>query len=218
MGSGNEQRATAQEEHLRTAFSQALDRPGSASQSPDRARSSRAERGAAFVDGLFRAHANDVYRMVASLLGAGASDADIQDLTQQVFLAAYRSHSRFRGECKPQTWLYGIASNTVLTYLRSRRRHKRLVEALELEPNQRFSANLEDNVAKRQELQHVWRCLMKINPKKRIVYVLYEVEGLSGKEIADALKINEATVRTRLHHARKELTEAWRKSEGKAPK
>lgn len=166
----------------------------------------------AFVDRLFRQYAPDVHRMVASLMGAGASDADIQDLTQQVFLAAYRAAPRFRGDSQPKTWLYGIASKTVLMHLRSRRRHKRLVEALETEPQMQTGPDLERAVETREALRAVWRCLMQIPAQKRIVYVLFEVEGLSGKEIADILEVNEATVRTRLYHARQELLKAWHKT------
>jgi RNA polymerase sigma-70 factor (ECF subfamily) len=62
------------------------------------------------------------------------------------------------------------------------------------------------------ELEAVWQCLMRIHPRKRIVYVLFEVEGLSGREIAEALEIKEATVHTRLHHARRELMRMLEKS------
>ncbi len=53
---------------------------------------------------------------------------------------------------------------------------------------------------------------MKIRAEKRIVYLLFEVEGLSGKEIGDILDLNEATVRTRLFHARKELVRLLERS------
>jgi RNA polymerase sigma-70 factor (ECF subfamily) len=157
------------------------------------------------IDAVFRRHAGDVYRMVASLLGAGASDADIQDLTQEVFLQVHRSLDRFRGESKLETWLYAIATRVVLMHLRSWRRHRRLVKALEDEPTIRRFGDLERATVERAELLRVWRCLMKIGAEKRMVYVLFEVEGLSGREIAEILAINEATVRTRLFHARKEL-------------
>jgi RNA polymerase sigma-70 factor (ECF subfamily) len=49
---------------------------------------------------------------------------------------------------------------------------------------------------------------MRVSPKKRVVYLMHEVEGLSGQEIALALEIPVATVWTRLHHARKELLKA----------
>jgi RNA polymerase sigma-70 factor, ECF subfamily len=166
-------------------------------------------------DDVFRDHAARVHRMVASLLGPGASDADVQDLTQEVFFTVHRSLDRFRGESKVETWLYGIASNTVLMFLRSWRRHRRLVNALEAEPIYSKRADGEQATLQKDEVVRVWRCLMKIAPEKRVVFVLYEVEGFSGKEIADTLGINEATVRTRLFHARRELIARCEKLEKK---
>ena len=127
----------------------------------------------------------------------------------------HRALPRFRGESKVTTWLYGIATKTVLMHLRSRRRHRRLVEALEvsamIEPQHEES--IERSVESRRELARVWRCLMRIKPKKRVVFVLHEIEGMSGKQIAQALDIKEATVWTRLFHARKELFEGLRRGQ-----
>ncbi|MEQ8276414.1 MAG: RNA polymerase sigma factor [Deltaproteobacteria bacterium] len=166
------------------------------------------------IDQLVRQHGARVYRMVASLLGPGASDADVQDIAQDVFLGAHRALPRFRGDAKVETWLYGIATRTVLMHLRSWRRRRRLKQAVEAEPIVDRSPDVERTVAERAELMRVWRCLMQIPAKKRVVYVLYEVEGLSGKEVAEALDINEATVRTRLYHARKELMALYEKMGG----
>jgi len=117
----------------------------------------------------------------------------------------HRSLGRFRGESKVETWLYGIAIRVVMTHLRSWRRHRRLVKALEAAPEPQHAIDVERAAASSEELRRVWRCLMQLTPEKRTVFVLYEVEGMSGKEIADVLEIEEATVRTRLFHARKEL-------------
>ena len=155
------------------------------------------------LDGLFRAHADDVHRIVSRLLGLGATEADVDDLVQQVFLAVHKSLPGFRGESKPSTWIYGIASRTVLHHLRGRRRYRIMMERLEERPwpIERPEPQLES----RDELRKVWRCLMRIKPKKRVVFVLHEIEGMSGPEIAEMLEINEPTVRSRLHHARREL-------------
>ena len=159
------------------------------------------------TEDLFARHFDDVYRMVAHLLGPGASDADIEDLTQQVFVAAHRGRHRYRGEGQPTTWLYGIATNVVLNALRSWRRQRRLVAALE--PEARSPApSPEARTEARAELARVWRCLMHVPPKKRIVYVLHVVEGRSGEQIAQMLGVPVGTVWTRLHHARKALEAA----------
>jgi RNA polymerase sigma-70 factor (ECF subfamily) len=164
------------------------------------------------LEALFRAHFGDVYRMVGHLMGPGATAPDVEDLTQQVFLAAQRGLPSFRGESKPTTWLYAIASRVVLTQLRSWRRQRRLREALAAEQlDLERSRTPEEALATRQELLRVWRCLMRIKPKKRVVYVLHEIEGVSGAQIGELLAIPEATVWTRLHHARRELSKALRR-------
>ena len=155
------------------------------------------------LEGLFRQHAEDVHRIVRRLLGPGATDADADDLVQQVFLAVHRALPRFRGESKTSTWIYGIASKTVLHHLRGRRRYQVMVARLDEDPWPVHRP--EGQIESRDELRRVWRCLMRIKPKKRVVFVLHEIEGLSGPEIAEMLSIGEATVRSRLHHARREL-------------
>ncbi len=156
---------------------------------------------------LFARHAHDVGRLVTRLLGPGASRADAEDLTQQIFLAAHRALPTFRGDSKPSTWLYGIATRLVYREIRGWMRRRRMIATLESilavkpaahEPHDRA-------VEQRQELARVWRHLLEIGAKKRLVLILHDVEGLSGREIAEALQIKEPTVHTRLYHARREL-------------
>lgn len=168
------------------------------------------------LEALFRDHFDEVHRRVARLLGPGAPLADVEDVTQQVFLAAHRALPHFRGESKPSTWLCGIAARTVMTEVRGWRRRRRLVAALEREPSPVADpGDLDEAVARQEELRRVWRCLMKMSAKKRVVYLLHEVEGLEGAQIAEALGIPVATVWTRLHHARRELLRRLGREEGK---
>jgi RNA polymerase sigma-70 factor (ECF subfamily) len=164
------------------------------------------------ADLLFRRHGRDVMRFVRRMVGPNGA-ADVEDLTQQVFIAVHQNLDRFRGDCAVTTWLYGIASRTVLMHFRTGRRRNRAIEAFgnETRTQETAAASAESSFEVRQELERVSRCLEQIKPKKRIVFVLHEVEGLSGKEIAHALDINEATVWTRLFHARRELVALLRK-------
>ncbi len=131
----------------------------------------------------------------------------IKDLTQDVFIAAGAALPAFRGDSKVSTWLYTIASRIVLNHLDSWRRHRRMLANLESAQLPAPADNIESRLMQQQELRLVWRCLLRIKPKKRIVFVLHQIEGRPGAEIAELLQINEATVWTRLHHARRELTE-----------
>ncbi len=157
------------------------------------------------IERLFREHAADVYRMLGRLLGREAGSADLEDLTQQVFIAAHRALPRFRGGSSPRTWLLGIASNLAMVFLRGKGRRLRLFHALEREPIRDTVRSAEDVIEARERLRIVSRCLEMLNPKKRMVYVLHELEGLGTREIAEVLNTKETTVRTRLFHARKEL-------------
>jgi RNA polymerase sigma-70 factor (ECF subfamily) len=159
------------------------------------------------LESLFQTHATDVSRLVSRLLGPGASRADVEDLVQQIFLAVHRALPKFRGESKTSTWLFGIASRTVFKEIRNRTRQRRMVASLEamISVGPTTGAPHDQKVIEHQELARVWRALMEIAPKKRIVFVLHEIEALSGREIAVALDIREGTVHTRLYHARREL-------------
>lgn len=179
------------------------------------ARSRVVEAGDAEV--LLSRHFRDVYRIVARLLGPGAPEADVEDVAQQVFLAAHRAWPRFRGESQVSTWLYGIATRVVLTQLRSFRRQRRLQAAVELEPVYSEVRRPDQRYEDREELQRIWWCLLKIKPKKRVVYLLHEVEEKSAEEIGALLEIPIGTVWTRLHHARRELEQLLEKSARRQP-
>jgi RNA polymerase sigma-70 factor (ECF subfamily) len=157
------------------------------------------------IERLFREHFADVYRALGRMLGPGADVDDIEDLTQQVFISAEKALPRFRGDAKPMTWLYGIAHRSVLMFLRSRRRRRKMIDSLRSEPAP--TGDPTRRIEQRDELRRVWRELMEIKPQKRLALVLFEVEGLSAAEIAEVMNVAENTVWTRLHHARRELSE-----------
>lgn len=158
------------------------------------------------LEALFRAHAEDVHRIATRMLGPRASQSDVDDIVQKVFLAAHHALPRFRHESKTSTWIYGITTRVVLNDLRSRRRYYEMVERYqEHAPLEAHAPDLEAQIADRAELERVWRCLVKIKPNKRVVFVLHELEGMTAAEIAEALRSSEGTIRSRLRHARQEL-------------
>ena len=175
-----------------------------------RSRSSTLCSRTADFDAIFEENVSQVFRIVRRLLGPAVPEADVDDIVQQVFVVAHRNLPRFRGEAKISTWLYGIASRTVLNYLRKRRRHRQMLARLEehIHTDGRTTSDLAQEVEDGLRLHEVWRALMKLSPKKRLVFLLFEVEGRSAPEIAHLLKTREATIRSRLHHARRELRHA----------
>lgn len=191
---------------------------------PPRGSSSAAQRALAravpeelTIESVFRHYVDDVHRIVARLLGPSAGRADVEDVVQLVFIAIQRALPRFRGDSKLSTWVYGVSARVVMTQLRGWRRHRRLLAALGDHLQAADTYTPEQSASERQELARVWRCLLRIKPKKRVVYIMHELEDLSGNEIAEALEIPVATVWTRLHHARKELLAALAREQGGTP-
>jgi len=156
---------------------------------------------------LFLRHRSDVARLVQRMMGPGA---DVDDLVQEVFFQVHRSVKDFRGQARFSTWLYRVTVNVVLMQRRSAKSRPLLVEAPEgLTP---VDAGLtpDEDAARRSRIAAFGRLLEQISEKKRTVFVLHELQGLSATEISEIVDAPVLTVRTRLFYARKELAELLR--------
>lgn len=138
---------------------------------------------------------------------------DATDITQEVFIKAFQSIKRFRGQASFYTWLYRIAVNSCITFIK-RAKRQRFINYETIDETLVSSEILEYFTAKTKaekgallkELQEkLNEALQKLSPKHRIVVILHEVEGMSHKEIADITRTSEGTVRSRLHYAKKML-------------
>ena len=160
------------------------------------------------LERLYEDNAEMVRRAVLRLHGPGA---DVDDLVHDVFLVALRRGGSFEGRSSASTWLYGIAIKVVATARRRERVRRMLSFSFALEGDD--AAEPVENLTPARLFEHreasraVYRILDRIVEKKRAVFVLYELEGLSGEEIAEAVGCPLKTVWTRLHHARKEFTQ-----------
>ena len=155
---------------------------------------------------FYRAYRNDVARNLNRVLGPGRGDVD--DVLQEVFIEVFRSIQRFRGDAKISTWLYRVCVNVALQRLRKRRR---LAEVQTPEgPEPRDEATPQRTLESRERMAAVYRILDELAPKKRVVFILHEIEGREPKEIAGIVGAPVLTVRTRLHYARKEFFERAR--------
>jgi RNA polymerase sigma-70 factor (ECF subfamily) len=159
----------------------------------------------------------DNRRIVAATLYRVLGDrGELDDLVQEVFVIAFRGLARFRGDSKISTWLYRICVNVALGKLRSRsRRPPALPMAVPRESTPEESPDTPERLLERRDdVARVYRALDQLAPKKRVVLVLHEIEGLDLKEIAEIVKAPQVTVRTRLHYARKEFYALLGKPEG----
>lgn len=165
---------------------------------------------------LVEPYAPRVYSVVLRMTGDRAA---AEDLLQDALLQAYRSLDRFRGECSFYTWIYRIAVNKALNWIR-RVKGKIHFESLD-EPLptrdgqvQREIVDLRDSPetrsAQSEMAQMIEQALSTLSDVNRIVFTMREIEGQDYAEIARMLECTEEAVRTRLCRAKRELKERLR--------
>jgi RNA polymerase sigma-70 factor (ECF subfamily) len=148
---------------------------------------------------LYRTHAQTVARWASRL---GGPSVDVEDVVQEVFLVVQRRLDGFRGDAHIATWLYRITANVV----RWRRRKEKW---------RRWLAGSADDVAGRiaargptpLEALEVYRVLDGMRERYRTVLILFEIEGMTGAEIAKLMGTKPDTVWVWLHRARKQFRE-----------
>jgi RNA polymerase sigma-70 factor (ECF subfamily) len=163
---------------------------------------------------LVDTYSGPIYRLALKIL---EDPQDAEDVLQETFIKAYRHLREFEGRSRISTWLYRIASNEAFMLLR-----KRHPEALSVDE----SVNAPDEESEQEPVEIVdWCCLPEeellsaesrgmldkaidqLTPALRAVFLLRDIEGLSVRETAEALRISEAAVKTRLLRARLQMRE-----------
>lgn len=151
---------------------------------------------------LYLTHGAGLRQAMARL----APNLDADDLLQELFVIALSKTADFERADVPHAWLYGVAVRLAAT----RRRTARLRTFFGLTEMSNVTAvdSPSRTVEQRDAQKQVARALDSLSAAKRDVFVLYELQGLAGEDIAAALEIPLKTVWTRLFHARKEVTAA----------
>lgn len=151
------------------------------------------------LEDLYRAHADFVWRAV---LRMGIAEAQAEDAVHEVFLVARRKLSDFRGDAAPTTWLYAIARGVCANLRRARARAERRSA---LAPVPTPTLDPEDAASRAKAAALVAAFLETLPTEQREVFVLSDVEGMGGPEVAAALRIPLGTAYSRLRLARKRL-------------
>lgn len=152
-------------------------------------------------------------RIYATIYHMTANHEDASDLAQESFIKAYRALKSFKGDSSFFTWLYRIAVNKTINFLKLRKRrsvmslndldlnaeHDPDLLALICEKNPRRDLNLA-------ELQEKLNAsMLKLSDVHRLVVTLHDIQGLSHEEISRIMDCNTGTVRSRLFYARQQL-------------
>ncbi len=160
-------------------------------------------------DRLVEAHKRQVYGIIYNMLG---NHHDAADLSQDVFVKAFKHIGGFRSQASFSTWLCRIAINTTLNFLKQRKETPLSLNEwdpqVEQEPvfKELVSRDSVNRELDREELQEkLNEALQKLSEEHRAVVVLHDIEGLRHQEIAKALGCSEATARSRLYYAHQQL-------------
>lgn len=151
---------------------------------------------------LVEANQNKIYSLAVRMTG---NPEDGADLAQEAFLRAWRTLPSFQGDSSFATWLYRLASNLCIDFLR---REKRRGTALSLDDEDApidlpdHSADPHGKAERRELRAAVGQALLKLSDEHRQILVLRELEGLSYTEIAGRLGLSEGTVKSRIARAR----------------
>ena len=163
---------------------------------------------ARFVD----TYSGQVYRLALKMV---QNTQDAEDILQETFIKAYKALPKFQGRSSLSTWLYRIATNEALMFMRKKRpvqvsvdeplendegheRPRQIIDWCCLPENELMSTEARANLD---------RSVQQLPDSLRTVFLLRDIEGLSTRETAEVLDISESAVKTRLSRARFRLRE-----------
>ena len=156
---------------------------------------------------IFDEHARYVIRTLRHL---GVAESDVDDVAQEVFVTVHRKLAEFEGRSKLRTWLYAICLRIASDH---RRRayvvRERATDSPPVDTGERTGQEPDTNLESRRFVQEL---LAELDEDKRAVLVLYEIEGLTMREVAEVVGCPLQTAYSRLHAARELLQVAWLRS------
>lgn len=161
------------------------------------------------LERLFRDHHVEIYVYLCRLVG---DRQQAEDLAQDAFVKAYRALPRLPKDANVRAWLYRIATNTALDWLRRRR----LISWLPLFERDSHPAARTSFSEASLESVAVQRTLTRLPARLRVPLVLYACQELSTREIGEILRISPGAVKTRLFRARVKFRQLYAPEEGES--
>ncbi len=152
--------------------------------------------------------------VVNTCFGLLHSVEDAEDVAQEVFIEVFRSVHKFRGKSKISTWLYRIAVNRSLNFIRDNKKHTRLqsfddkIKDTVLKTNQIASGNTENpeqDFENRQRSVLLHEALDSLPKNQQVAITLSKYEDLGNKEIAEIMNLSVSSVESLIHRAKKNL-------------
>ncbi len=152
---------------------------------------------------LVQAYQSRVFNFVRSMV---RNDEVAEDITQESFVKAFFSLKRLQNAGSFKSWLFRIANNNTLDWLR-RKRFQLVDVDDQIHESYVDKRDPESGAMEQERLNHVRAALNKLKPDQKAILVMCDLQGLSYAEIAEVLKVPFGTVQSRIFYARKKLKE-----------
>lgn len=127
---------------------------------------------------------------------------DQDDLFQEIVCQLWKAYDTFKGESQFSTWMYRVAINTSIVFLK---KEKRKVDKYDI-ASENIREEDSDSEIKESQIEHFYRAVQKLDKIDKAI-IFYQLEGFSHKEIGDNLGISEGNARVKLNRAKEKLKE-----------
>ncbi|OXA72499.1 RNA polymerase subunit sigma-70 [Flavobacterium aquidurense] len=127
---------------------------------------------------------------------------DQQDLFQEIVCQLWKSYDSFRNESQFSTWMYRVAVNTAIVFLK---KEKRKVDKYEI-ASENIKEDEGDSHIKESQIDHFYKAVQKLEKIDKAI-IFYQLEGFSHREIGENLGISEGNARVKLNRAKDKLKE-----------
>jgi len=170
------------------------------------------------LEKLYNQYCNQVYN---TLIGYTKNEEDAQELLQDVFVTIFNNAGKFQFNSAVSTWIYRIAVNKALDFLRKKNTKKRagIFTSLYIKGSTEIQYESADFVhpgvklENKEDAQQLFRAIDTLPENQKTAYILTQVEGLPQKEVADIMKLSRKSVESLIQRAkaglRKELTKFY---------
>ncbi|PRX55439.1 RNA polymerase sigma factor [Flagellimonas meridianipacifica] len=155
---------------------------------------------------LVTKHQNYVYTLVIRMI---KTKEEAEEVTQDVFIKAYKSLKDFKGDSKFTTWLYRISYRAALDHIRKNKKRQKTNTLLEeiTESNLTFIENPLEQLEDQERKDFIKRSIARLSESEAAIVTLFYFEELSIKEIGKVTRLTEDNVKVKLHRSRKKLYE-----------
>jgi RNA polymerase sigma-70 factor (ECF subfamily) len=163
---------------------------------------------------LYQKYKNTIFSYIYYLCGDYAA---AEEICQDVFLKVYLNISKFEGRSSFKTWIYKIAKNTYLDFMKNEAKNRNYFKQNQDFDQERWiqESGPEDHVLNREVQERIQKTLRQMSDKYCMLIILRDMQHLSYKEISEILGQNLNSTKVNIYRARKEFRQIYERLEGK---